>query len=153
MSKTGRKLRFFSELAASMRRSATPLGLRAEQVSTGVIFPMKFLIKYAALLCFAIPSALLSAQSATAAKPKTVPTTQTPATATVKPTTGSKTTSSADKEAPGGGAGKVWVNTDSNVYHCPGTRYYGKTKAGKYMTEAQAKAAGAKVAKGQNCSK
>ena len=59
----------------------------------------------------------------------------------------------AEKEAPGGGPGKVWVNTSSNVYHCPGTRYYGKTKDGKYMTEAEAKAAGAHGIKGQNCSK
>lgn len=114
---------------------------------------MKFLIKSAALLCLAVPAAFMSAQTTvTAAKLKAVPTTQTPATGTVKPSTAPKTAAS-DKEAPGGGAGKVWVNTDSNVYHCPGTRYYGKTKAGKYMTEAQAKAAGAKVAKGQNCSK
>ena len=44
--------------------------------------------------------------------------------------------------APGGGDGKVWVNTASNVYHCAGTRYYGKTKAGLYMTQAEARAKG-----------
>ena len=56
-------------------------------------------------------------------------------------------------EAPGGGPDKVWVNTSSNVYHCPGDRYYGKTKAGKYMTEKDAKAAGAHGEKGQVCFK
>ena len=109
---------------------------------------MKLLMKTAALLCLALPTALLSAQITTTAKPKPNATASAPATAPAKPTA-----PAADTQAPGGGAGKVWVNTDSNVYHCPGTRYYGKTKAGKYMTEAQAKAAGAKIAKGQNCSK
>ncbi len=42
-------------------------------------------------------------------------------------------------------SGKVWVNTDSGVYH-KGGRWYGKTKTGKFMTEAEAKAAGYKDA-------
>lgn len=55
--------------------------------------------------------------------------------------------------APGGGPGLVWVNTASNVYHCYGTHWYGTTKAGKYMTEADAKAAGARPNRGNSCSK
>ena len=33
---------------------------------------------------------------------------------------------------------KVWVNTDSGTYHCPGTRWYGKTQEGGYMTQKEA---------------
>jgi hypothetical protein len=39
----------------------------------------------------------------------------------------------------------VWVNTESHIYH-KGGRWYGKTKAGKFMTESEAKAAGYKEA-------
>ena len=38
--------------------------------------------------------------------------------------------------------GRVWVNTRSGKYWKPGSRYYGKTKQGKFMSEADAKAEG-----------
>ena len=56
-------------------------------------------------------------------------------------------------EAPGGGVGKVWVNGKSKTYHCQGTKYYGKTKAGSYMIEAEANAAGNHADHGKACSK
>ena len=41
----------------------------------------------------------------------------------------------------------VWVSAESGVYHKPATRWYGKTKRGKYMTEAEAIKAGYHPAK------
>ncbi len=46
---------------------------------------------------------------------------------------------------------KVWVNTKSGVYHCPGSRWYGKTKQGKYMGECQAQKEGNRPAYGKPC--
>lgn len=51
-----------------------------------------------------------------------------------------------------GGAGQVWVNTDSKVYHCQKDAMYGKTKQGEYMSESQAKAMGARPSRGKECS-
>ncbi len=46
---------------------------------------------------------------------------------------------------------KVWVNTNSGVYHCPGTRWYGNTKRGKYMSECDAIKDGNRPAYGKAC--
>lgn len=46
---------------------------------------------------------------------------------------------------------KVWVNTKSGVYHCPGTRWYGNTKQGEYMTQKQAQEKGYRPAYGKVC--
>jgi hypothetical protein len=61
-------------------------------------------------------------------------------------TTGAKSESAA-KAQPPSGTGKVWVNTDTKVYHKEGDRWYGKTKHGEYMTEDEAIQKGYRAAK------
>ncbi len=73
-----------------------------------------------------------------------------PAAATGASAKSRSTEAATNPPAPGGGHGLVWVNTDSHVYHREGSRFYGTTKKGKYMTEAEAMKEGNRAAgKGQ----
>jgi hypothetical protein len=63
-----------------------------------------------------------------------------------KPETGVQTGSST-----GNPQARVWVNANSGTYHCPGTRWYGKTHAGEYMTQKQAQGKGYHAAAHQPC--
>ena len=97
------------------------------------------------------PAAKSTAPSKSAAAPAAAPASA-PATSSASTKGTSSAPPSERTAAAGGGAGKVWVNTDSKVYHCEKDALYGKTKQGEYMTEAQAKASGARAARGKECS-
>jgi hypothetical protein len=95
------------------------------------------------ILCLLLASIVTSAaaqadQTSSASSPKLAA----PASKTGLEKTGP---ASASEIAAAKASGKVWVNTESHIYH-KGGRWYGKTKAGKFMTESEAKAAGYKEA-------
>jgi hypothetical protein len=78
-------------------------------------------------------------------KPKTSGGAASPAAASPAPARGAGTKAAATP-APGGGHGLVWVNTEAHVYHKEGSRFYGTTKKGKYVSEADAIKEGDKAA-------
>jgi hypothetical protein len=77
----------------------------------------------------AAPAAPAAAQKTAAAKPAPV----------APPNTGDIGSAKAN--------GMVWVNLNTRVYHSSSDKEYGTTKNGKFMTEADAKAAGFRLAK------
>jgi hypothetical protein len=69
----------------------------------------------------------------------------------VNPQPTARPTSMPSTPMAGGGNGKVWVNTNSHVYHCEKDALYGKTKKGEYMTESEAKSSGSRPSRGKTC--
>jgi len=114
--------------------------------------PIRALVIAVGMFCAASAFAQTAAPALKASTPVAAPAAVAPAApaAKVVAPVAAKTAASV---APGGGNGKVWVNTKSKVYHCEGSKSYGTTKVGEYMTEADAKAKGNHGVKGQSCSK
>jgi hypothetical protein len=82
--------------------------------------------------------------------PGTLPAFQ--AKSTDKTTTAASSTPSDKDIADAKAKGLVWVNTGTKVYHKDG-QFYGKTKQGKFMPEADAQKAGYREAKPSATSK
>jgi DNA uptake protein ComE-like DNA-binding protein len=102
-------------------------GLTAKQITT--ITPL--------VTVGAAPAGAAPAAAATTAPPPTPP-----ATTTSKPATGTVGTPQVPPVK-----GMVWVNLSTKVYHKEGDVYYGNTKNGKWMTEADAIKAGYRLSK------
>ena len=98
------------------------------------------------------PAAKPAATAPAAAAAPVAPTAAVPAATAPAATKTTKAKSGpAATPAPGGGPGMVWASTGSKAYHCQGDRWYGTTKSGSYMTEAEAKSKGLHGPRGKSC--
>lgn len=95
------------------------------------------------------PLVTVGAGAKAAVKPAAMPAVPKPAAAVpaVKTPKVPKVAAPAKVAVPPAGKGMVWVNPDSKVYHKEGSRWYGKTKKGSYMTESEAIKAGYRAPK------
>ncbi len=132
----------------------------AKAPTTGAATSAPMTAKAPAAAPASAPSAANKPATASSAPASSTPTSAYPASSaaagtSAKPSGGKRAGPAANAaqkpQAPGGGPGLVWVNTESNVYHCNGDVFYGKTKAGAYMSEADAKAKGAHGERGKTC--
>jgi len=105
---------------------------------------------------YKIATLCLSSVLMVSAAPQSTTTTVTTKTTKSKSTTAAKGKSEATKNATpdqiaaAKSSGQVWVNTSTKVYHDSSSEFYGATKAGKFMAEKDAIAAGYHKSKSGN---
>ena len=97
--------------------------------------PAKTIEKISPLVTAAAPAAASASAPAPASRPA----------ASAKPASPSEPAASTAGPPPQ--KGMVWVNTETKVFHREGDKWYGNTKHGKYMTEADALKAGYRESK------
>jgi Ni/Co efflux regulator RcnB len=135
--------------------------------STLIEYVMRALVALLALATFAAAPLVRAADTTTSPTPQASVSpgkkhSKKKATTTATSTAGTNSTASASPTKPakgvptpqaaqaaGGGAGKVWVNTETHVYHKEGSKWYGRTKKGKYLSEQDAINEGDKAAKNE----
>jgi len=85
-----------------------------------------------------------------ASMPASQPSSSVPSQSASQPAASPPAKAAASTAPPGNpGPGMVWVNLTSGVYHYSTSQFYGKTKTGKYMSEADAVKAGYHPAKNE----
>jgi len=124
---------------------------RTRMTRNSLILALAILAAAPAFAQKTVPNPLAPAASTGAAAPTAHAAPAAPAAPAATPAKSGKADATPTAQAPGGGAGKVWVNTASKVYHCEGGKYYGKTKKGEYLTESDARAKGFHGVGGKSC--
>jgi hypothetical protein len=115
-----------------------PFSSVADLAKAGV--PKSTIDKISSMVTVGAPSSM----PATPPAPK--PVTPAAATTAATPAAGRATGAATPAQVPPV-KGMVWVNLSTKVFHREGDRYYGNTKDGKFMTEADAVKAGYREAK------
>ena len=105
-------------------------------------FSSKQIDKLTPLVSFEGGTAAPAAAAASTTAPEAA---STPETKASKSKSGSSLTSATAQTPPS--PGMVWATPKSKIYHVEGSRYYGNTKTGQWMTEADAIKAGYRKSK------
>ena len=115
-----------------------PYGSVVDLSRAGV--PAKTIAKIAPLVAVGAAPATAAGPATGATAPAAPPPAKSSSPSAAKATESDKSSTTQAQVPPE--KGMVWVNTKSSIFHYEGDRWYGKTKEGKFMTEADAVKAG-----------